>query len=183
MNSYWNKSKGESLEYSLYLLLTGFDFYIRVYLAVPSLCHLMIFHEGAKVKIIAQAAAVASAPLANKMLISEWAPCCREALLEGSYSNCSNWSFACTCFLCVWCGSGRHNTENRFVSLAWYLSGYLGRQEGRFCMQYYQLAFNPWFCLLCLRCEPCFPGMLSDKEKKACVWRLEYSLNHTFCDS
>lgn len=68
MNSYWNKSKGE---YNLYLLLTGFEFYIHVYLAVPSLCHLMIFHEAAKIKIIAQAAAVASAPLADEMLVSE----------------------------------------------------------------------------------------------------------------
>lgn len=31
------------------------------------------------------------------MLISEWAPCCRGALLEGSCHNCSNWSFVCTC--------------------------------------------------------------------------------------
>lgn len=71
MNSCWNKSKGKSLEYRLYLLLTGFDFYLRVYLAVPSLCHAMIFHEAAEVKIIAQTAAVASASVANKMLISE----------------------------------------------------------------------------------------------------------------
>lgn len=153
MNSYWNKSKGESLEYSLYLLLTGFDFYIHVYLAVPSLYHLMIFHEAAKITIIAQAAAVALAPLADKMLISAWAPCCRGALMEGTYCNCSNWNFAYTCFLCVWWGSGWHNTESSFVSLAWYLSGYLGRQQGRFCMQYYQLDFDAWLCLVCLRCE------------------------------
>jgi len=35
--------------------MTGFEFYLRVCLAALSLCHFMMFHEAAKVKIIAQA--------------------------------------------------------------------------------------------------------------------------------
>lgn len=72
----------------------------------------MIFHEAAKVKIIVQAAAVASASVANRMLVSELAPCCGEALLEGSCCNCSDWNLAYTCLVCV-CGGGVGDTTMR----------------------------------------------------------------------
>lgn len=140
----------------------------------------MIFHEAAKVKIIAQAAAVASASVANKVLISEWAPSCREALLEESYCSCSSWNFALTC-LCVWWGRGGHNAESRFVSLA--CQGIWKTARKVLCA-----VLPACFWCLVLSCVPqmrdsCFPSMLSDKKKKACVWRMEYGLNHTFCDS
>lgn len=181
MSSYWNKSKGESLEYRWYLLLTGFDFYLHVYLAVLSPCHLMIFRKAAKVKMIAQASSVASASVAVNMLISEWAPCCRGALLEGSYCYCSNWNFAHTAFVC---GGGVGNTTQKAG-----LCLLLGTCQGIWEDSKKGFAVLPacFWCLV-LSCVPqmwdtSFPSMLSDRKKKAYVWRMEYSLNHTFCDS
>lgn len=144
----------------------------------------MIFHKVGKIKITAQAAAVASAFLANKMLIFEWAPCCREALLERSYCNCSNWNFAYTRVFCAW--GGEWVTQHRKqVCLSCLVPV---RVFGKIVRKVLYAVLPACFWCLVLSCVPqtwdfCFPSMLSDKKKKACVWRLEYGLNHTFCDS
>lgn len=144
----------------------------------------MIFQDAAKVKIIAQVAAVASGSVANKVLISERAPCCREAWLEGSYCTCSDWNFAYTCLLCVWWGCRGHNTESRFLSLAWVPVRVFGKTSRKVLCT----VLPVWFWCLVLSCvsqmwDCWFPSMLSDKKKKACVWRMEYGLNHSFWDS
>lgn len=140
----------------------------------------MIFHEAAKIKIIAQAGAVASAPLANKMVVSERAPCCREALLEGSYCNCSNWSLSFVCVVEEWVTQHRKQ-----VCLSCLVPV---RVFGKIARKVLYAVLPACFWCLLLSCVPqtwdsCFPSMLSDKKKKACVWRLEYGLNHASCDS
>lgn len=143
----------------------------------------MIFCKVAKVKMIAQAAAVASASVAVKTLISEWAPCCREALLEGSYCYCSNWNFAHTAFVCM---VGEWGTLHRkLVCLSCLVPV---RVFGKIARKVSSAVLPAYFWCLVLSCVPqmwdtSFPSMLSDRKKKACVWRMEYSLNHTFCDS
>lgn len=173
------KVKVKALNIGCTCSCTGFDFYSHIYLAVPSLCRFIIFHEAAKGKIIAQAAAVASASVANKVLISEWAPSCRETLLEGSYCS-SNWNFAYTCLLCVWWGKVGHNAESRFVCLAWLPVRVFGKTARKVLCAVLPACF--WCLALCASdVRSCFPSMLSDKKKKAYVWRMEYGLNHTFC--